>query len=166
MKELLKDNQHIEYFETENKALEHLHAIQGQSWKYAFKYSGYKIIEAETITRINGNGKPYTVTLPKLVMLSNINDVALAHITDNTGLVFERNGSTLEAQPTTSKQIATLFLTYNFKTKYYNNGSHKNTVFLKSDHHQGFDVDSICYDCARYNHLVLPGLKQGDRLAC
>ena len=121
----------------------------------------------ETITRINGNGQPYTVGLPTIKIIGYINDVALDHIFDNTGLRFEKGiGNIYEAQPTESKQIVALFLTYNFKTKYYNNWQATNTIYLKCDHHVGFDIDSVCYECAAENRIPLNGLEPGDRLAC
>jgi len=123
----------------------------------------------EQVTRINGNGQPYTLDLPKLVYITrHINDVALAHITENTGLVFKLNASgwAYECQPTESKQIAALFLTYNFRTRYFNNWNSKNELHLKGDHHIGFEVDSICYNCCKENRIVTNGLKSADRLAC
>ena len=121
----------------------------------------------ETITRINGNGRPYTLGLPKIVIQGQMNDVALAHITENTGLVFTvGNWHNYEAQPTESKQIVALFLTYNFKTRYYNNADSKNTLYLRSDHHIGFDVSSICFECVKRNHIHVGSLKEGDLLSC
>ena len=119
-----------------------------------------------TITRINGNGKPYTTGLPKIVILGVFNDVAIQHIFDNTGLQFIVNYHTMEVQPVNANQIVALFLTYNFKTRYYNNASVENTLYLKDDHHIGFDVDSICFECVKHNHIVTNGLKEGDYLAC
>jgi hypothetical protein len=118
------------------------------------------------LTLINGNKKPYTIGLPKLFILHDINDVALAHVHENTGLTFTRKTGGLEAQPETADQIAALFLTYNFKTRYYNNASTSNTLFLKNDHHTGFNVDSICLDCCKHNHIHTGGLTESDRLAC
>jgi len=120
----------------------------------------------EQITRINGNGKPYTVGLPKIVILGYMNEAGLNHIKENTGLEFTKAWNTYEAQPTDSKQVLTLIMTYNFKTRYYNNGSTKNTIFLKSDHHVGFDVESICVDCCDKNGIRTNGLEKGDYLAC
>lgn len=122
----------------------------------------------ETITRINGNGQPYTVDMPKVVILTDeINDVALKHIEDNTGLHFTNEHTrNYEAQPTTAAQITALILTYNFKTQYYNNWDAKNTLFLKFDHHVGFKVDSICVSCCEHNHIPTHGLESDDRLAC
>lgn len=108
----------------------------------------------ETLTLINGNGIAYTLGLPKLFILGKLNDTALEHVRENTGLHFKRSHVGLEAQPTSSNQIAALFLTYNFKTRYYNNADTKNTIFLKSDHHVGFQVDSICLDCVKHNHIT------------
>lgn len=122
----------------------------------------------DTITRINGNGQPYTTDLPRLVFVTkHINDVALAHIKENTGLDFVVGGwGNYEAQPTESYQIAALLMTYNFKTRYYNNATSKNTLYLKSDHHVGFDVDSICHDCVNHNGIRTNGLDPDSRLAC
>ncbi len=124
-------------------------------------------MSAETITRVNGNGRPYTVGLPKIVIQGHMNDVALAHITENTGLVFVVGSwGNLEAQPTESKQIVALMMTYNFKSRYFNNSDANNTIFLKSDHHVGFQVDSICFDCVKHNRIVTNGLSEDSRLSC
>lgn len=117
-----------------------------------------------TLTLINGNGRPFNIGLPKLFMLGKINDVALAHVKENTGLDFIEKHGGYEAQPETGDQITALFLTYNFKTRYYNNCGTKNTLFLKSDHHIGFQVDSICMDCIKHNHITT-NMTEG-RLAC
>jgi hypothetical protein len=120
----------------------------------------------ETLTLINGNNQKYTVELPKIVILEKrYNETAMQHIFNETGLNFQGDYN-MEAQPETSQQIVKLFLTYNFKTQYHNNATNHNILFLKSDHHQGFQVDSICYDCCKENHINVNGLKQGDRLAC
>ncbi len=122
----------------------------------------------DKITRINGNGQPYTTDLPKIVYLTKqINDTALAHIKENTGLEFVADAwGNYAAQPTESWQIAALLMTYNFKTQYHNNGSNENTMFLKSDHHVGFDIDSICFDCVTHNGINTNGLAPDSRLSC
>lgn len=120
----------------------------------------------ETITRINGNGKEYTTELPKLVMHGYTNDGALAHIKENTGLDFVKTAWNYEAQPETSNQITALFLTYNFKTRYYNNATFKNELHLKSDHHIGYDIESVCVPCLERNHVNTGSLKDGDFLSC
>lgn len=119
-----------------------------------------------TLKLVNGNKQPYTIGLPLLHIQGKMNSVALDHVAENTGLYFVEKGFGLEAQPEIAEQIAALLLTYNFKTRYFNNASVKNTLFLKSDHHIGFDVDSICLDCVKHNHIHVGDLKQGDRLAC
>lgn len=122
----------------------------------------------EQITTINGNKQPVTKDLPRLEILTRhgINDVALAHITENTGLTFTKTAwDNYETQPTESRQIAALFLTYNFKTQYHNNGNTKNTIFLKFCRDEGFKVDAVCFDCVKRNHIVSNGLEAGDILA-
>ena len=123
----------------------------------------------ETLTLINGNNRQYNIGLPKIIILGErYNDVAIEHIYQETGLIFKDTGGyyTMVAQPHESQQIVKLLLTYNFKTQYHNNNTDKNTLFLKSDHHIGFRVESICLDCCKENHINTNGLKQGDRLAC
>ena len=120
----------------------------------------------ETLTMINGNKQKYTRELPKIVILEKrYNDIALQHIFEETGLHFQGDNY-MEAQPETSQQIVKLFLTYNFKTQYHDNNTNRNALFLKSDHHVGFNVESICFDCCKENHIPVNGLKQGDRLSC
>lgn len=121
----------------------------------------------ETLNLINGNNQMYSLGLPKLVYLTEyINDRALKYIEENSGLKFIKIHFGYEAQPKESKEIVKLLLTYNFKTRYYNNATHKNTLFLKSDHHVGFDVESICFDCVEHNNIVANGLRKESRLSC
>lgn len=120
----------------------------------------------DKITTINGNGQPITRDLPLLIIREKfVNDVALKHIEDNTGLVFESVGWAYKAQPQNAAQITALFMTYNFKTRYYDNWDFKNTLMLKNDHHVGFDVDSICFDCCEYNNINTNGLTKDNRLS-
>jgi heme/copper-type cytochrome/quinol oxidase subunit 2 len=119
----------------------------------------------ETLKLINGNKQPMVKDLPKLFIFGEINEVALNHIRENTGLEFTKKCGGLEAQPIASHQIVALFLTYNFKTQYNDNLTIRNTLLLKSDHHVGFNVESICFDCVKHNRIVTNGLKQGDRLS-
>jgi len=87
------------------------------------------------------------------------------HIKENTGLEFKPHYRGMIAQPENSNQIVTLFLTYNFKTKYYNNWDYKNTIILKCDHHVGFQVDSICYNCCKHNNITT-NIMPNQRLSC
>ena len=126
-------------------------------------------MKTEILARINGNGQQYNIELPKVVIMEGqkYNSVALEHIYQETGLRFKNiYFNDIEAQPHNSQQIVQLLLTYNFKTRYYNNADLHNTLLLKSDHHTGFDVDSICFDCCKENHIHTNGLKKGDRLSC
>jgi hypothetical protein len=120
----------------------------------------------EILKLINGNNQPMNKELPRIVILAQFNDIAKRHLEDNTGLVFKDCFyNSMEAQPQTSDQIVRLLLTYNFKTQYQDNATNHNTLYLKSDHHQGFHVDSICFDCIKHNNINTMGLKEGDRLA-
>lgn len=121
----------------------------------------------EQITRFNGNGKQYTQNLPKLVIQANhFNDRALTHIKENTGLDFVKAAFSYEVQPETANQITALFLTYNFKTRYYNNSTFKNELHLKSDHHIGYDIESVCTSCLERNNVNINNLKIGEFMSC
>jgi hypothetical protein len=101
----------------------------------------------EILTMFNGNKQEYKKVLPRIYILDGMNDVAKGWIEKQTGLILEPahlGGYT--AQPKKSQQITKLFLTYNFKTRYYDNASTKNTMFLKFAHDQDWDKNGI----ARY----------------
>jgi len=94
----------------------------------------------ETITTYNGNKQKVVKGLPTIIIIGKCNDVALEHLKDNTQLNFKPYGlSGYMAQPDTSKQIVKLFLTYNFKTCYFDNGDYKNTLMLKWRDHGDWD---------------------------
>lgn len=121
----------------------------------------------EEIIRIDGNGSEYTVNLPKLVMIAkHLNEAALEHIKENTGLDFVKTNWNYEAQPENSNQIASLFLTYNFKTRYYANSTFENELHLKSDHHIGYDIENVCVSCLQRNHITTYDLRPDEFLAC
>jgi hypothetical protein len=87
----------------------------------------------EIIGRYNGNNQYYERPLPKIIIIhgSKINDVALAHLKRNTKLDFKKSRwDHLEATPTSAKQIVTLLVTYNWKTRYYDNWDYKNELHL------------------------------------
>lgn len=119
----------------------------------------------EQVTTYGGNGQAITRELPKLVFYGHMNDVALEHVRHCTGLELEVTHSGYTAQPTTADQVVRLLLTYNFKTRYFDNWDHRNELHLKNDHHVGFDVDSICFMCARENRIPVNGLAPHERLA-
>lgn len=119
----------------------------------------------ETATRTNGNGQLYTLDLPKLIILDKfINDVAIKCIEKDTNLIIEKLHYGYTMQPVRHEQIVILLLKYNFKTQYHNNGSNRNTMFLRFCNSEGFKVDNICFDCCKENQIYTHDLKQGDRL--
>ena len=122
----------------------------------------------QTLTKINANGNEVTMNLPKIVILTSTpwHQVALDGIFQRTGLHFKPCFGGLEAQPESKDQILNLLLMQNFKTNYHDNATFRNTLFLKSDHHVGFKIDSVCYDCCQHNHIHTGHMKPGDRLAC
>ena len=116
---------------------------------------------------INGDGKQYEMGLPKIIIQDHINQGALDHILENTGLHFVPGDfGMLSAQPTDTEQIVALFMTYNFKTRHYDNADWANTLVLRLDHHVGFDVRSICKSCCDYNGIHSNGLGDDYRMAC
>ena len=119
------------------------------------------------LTLINGNGNQYEIDLPKVQIRGENTKESLAYIEERTGLKFIKGAwGFYEAQATDAEQIVKLFMTHNYKTRYYNNWEIQNTIIIKPDYHTGFDVDSICYDCVKHNGLHVGGLEPGDRLAC
>ena len=91
--------------------------------------------DIEKITLTDGNHEKYIQNLPKLEILTKfINDVALQHIEDITGLKFISDGTGgggYHSQPSECWQIVALFVTYDFKTTYYNDIDTHNTLYLK-----------------------------------
>lgn len=107
------------------------------------------------ITLINGNGNPYNVGIPKIIILNKFNDVAFAHLKENTGIEFERKDNYMVGQPTDFSQITAIFCSYNFMTVYMNNWNEKNTIFLRhmnvtSEHLRG----NIYYDGFRGKEIL------------
>lgn len=92
------------------------------------------------LTLVNGNGKKYKIELPKIYILDEfINDVALDHIKENTGLNFKNTGNGYIVRPNKCQQIAKLFMTYNFMTKYFNNIDIKNVILLEFCNDEDFN---------------------------
>lgn len=85
----------------------------------------------KTIMRYNGNGKKYTLDIPTLMIAKFGNEVAKAWFEKQTGLVLEETAGFYRAKPKTFKQLYKVFATYNMKTRFYNNASYENTLFLK-----------------------------------
>lgn len=88
--------------------------------------------KAETITRINGNGKEYTLPLPEIRVASReLNSVALDWIKKQTGLTFIKKAWDYEVQPMKNEQITKLVSMYKFKSTFYNNSMYNNTLYLE-----------------------------------
>lgn len=87
----------------------------------------------KTISHINGNGKRYTLPIPTLLIPKFGNDTAKENFEKQTGLLLQEktwNGNYV-AHPKSFKQIYKVFVTYNFKTTYYNNWDLENTLKLE-----------------------------------
>lgn len=100
----------------------------------------YKL-KAETITRINGNGQPYTLPIPELVILAkrephkmpdlqiplNVQEICKKHgaiIKD--GKCFE-----ITIQPLTLKAMAEIIGAHPNTSTFYDNWDYKNTLLIK-----------------------------------
>lgn len=94
------------------------------------------IIRKEILKMFNGNKQQYKKPLPEIIILDNMNDVAKEWIEKQTGMRLEVCYCGLKMQPKRSQQITLLFLTYNFKTRYFDNSAMRNTVLLKFAHDQ------------------------------
>lgn len=76
----------------------------------------------EKTTLINGNGRPYEREIPKVVIQTFVNPVALDWLRQQTGIDFKKTvHDTIEGQPETWEQFSKIFLTYNFLTMDQNN---------------------------------------------
>jgi len=85
----------------------------------------------QQLTFWNGNGKRYLKSSPRLLIFGKMNDVARNHFVKQTGLKLENCSSGYTVENTTWAKIAKLFLTYNFRTRYYNNLDYQNTLMIK-----------------------------------
>lgn len=98
------------------------------------EYHRKKLIrdQAETITRINGNGQPYTLPLPEVHIKANNlwNSVYLEHFEKQICAKLERSAYGYTFQPLTHEQLNTVLLLNSWKTDFHNNSCHRNTLFL------------------------------------
>ena len=88
----------------------------------------------QNLSFINGNHQRYLKTSPSVMVLGKMNDVALAHLKKQTGLNFKENNWPVPGyivEKTTWQKVSKIFLTYNFKSRYYDNWNYKNTLMLK-----------------------------------
>lgn len=85
----------------------------------------------KTISIFNGNNKRYTLGIPELMISKFGNETAKNHFIRNTGLKLVDKAGYYKAQPKTFKQLYKVFVTYNWKTTFYNNASHNNVIKLE-----------------------------------
>lgn len=85
----------------------------------------------QTTTLISGNGHTYQREIPKVVILSYINPVALENLKLQTGVEFKENPwGKIEGQPETWEQFSKIFLAYNWLTHDQNNWN-GNVMYLR-----------------------------------
>ena len=88
------------------------------------KYTG-------SVSVFNGNGKRYTLEVPTLLIAKFGNETAKKHFERNTGLKLKEMADCYTAKPKSFKQLYKVFVTYNWKTTFYNNAMYSNTLSLK-----------------------------------
>jgi len=87
----------------------------------------------QTTTLISGNGQLYERPIPKIVITTYINDVALENLRNQTCIDFQKGPTGLiEGQPKTWEQFSRIFLVYNWLTKSQNNID-GNIIYLRCD---------------------------------
>jgi hypothetical protein len=89
---------------------------------------------AETITRTDGNGRPYTLPVPKLRFL-NLTDAEALSIGNSIGLTLKRLACNVhEVQPLKIKQVEVVKAIKGYKNDFHNGCYYKNTLlFTKID---------------------------------
>lgn len=84
-----------------------------------------------------------------------------------TGLDFQPYRRGMRAQPESLVQVLQLVLILGgVKIRSYDNPEWPNTLMIKTDHHNGYHIDSICYHCAEHHGISTRGMTPNDRLAC
>ena len=87
----------------------------------------------EKTTLINGNGNPYEREIPKVVIVSYMNETAFEWLCKQTGINFKKSSlGNYEGQPETWEQFSKIFLAYNFLTHDVNNWE-GNLMYLRVD---------------------------------
>ncbi len=87
----------------------------------------------EKTTLINANGNPYEREIPKVIILSWMNDIAFDWLCKQTGIKFRKTiDGFYEGQPETWEQFSKIFLTYNFLNHGVNNFD-GNLMYLRLD---------------------------------
>lgn len=87
----------------------------------------------EKTTLISGNGFPYEREIPKVMITTSMNEVALENLRVQTGIDFKETfHGNYVGQPETWEQFSKIFLTYNFLTHDVNNWE-GNIMYLRGD---------------------------------
>lgn len=102
------------------------------------QYEKDKFLETvETITRIDGNGRPYTLPVPVLMLIFNHTlgkterDEITAKASACTGLNFDLVHNTVSVQPTTVSQVDALMQAFPGKHDFHNGCYYKNTLVFE-----------------------------------
>lgn len=119
------------HFEIDCRVYELIEGADTSGLPQIAKYEHQQFLKTvETITRINGNGHPYTLPLPELV-IKNLNYAPfLDELEQVSGLRFKPHFMGYSAQPMTHEQMSKVMLSHNFKTTFYNNSTFTNTMVL------------------------------------
>lgn len=101
------------------------------------------IEKSETITRINGNGQPYTMHLPEIIILKPHKEYKDKFIKGEfltlAGLKFKiSHWGNAHFQPMKITQINKLVKMYSFKGEFHNNATSKNILYLEETPNDDF----------------------------
>lgn len=98
-------------------------------------------LKAETITRINGNGQPYTMPIPELVIMAKREPHKMPEleIPINVQEICKKHGAIIEGekiytitvQPLTLKAMADILGAHKNESTFYNNWQYENTLLIK-----------------------------------
>lgn len=96
-------------------------------------------MKKETFKMFTGNMQPIIKTPPLIMILEGMNDTVKDWIEMQTGLSLAICLGGYSAQPESTQQITRLLLTYNFKTRYFNNADYDNVLMLKFARDEDWD---------------------------
>lgn len=87
--------------------------------------------KAETITRINGNGQPYTLPIPEINLIGVTHEQVLK-IESESGLKFEKGPwNNYRCQPLFKHELTAVDNAFKWEKTYYNNGTTENSIYYK-----------------------------------
>jgi hypothetical protein len=99
--------------------------------------------KAETITRKDGNGNPYTLPIPE-IRLRGVDEKQLSEIEQKSGLKFEKMPyDEYRCQPLKMTELMSVTSYHYFDGTFYNNWDYKNTLILKWMKHGPSNIPSI-----------------------